>query len=795
MRTDICEKIRKGVFYLDCGMGTSLQGLGIDISKGTEMYSVLCRDVVLRHHIDCYMAGSDLIYTNTFGINGLKYTKTEIKEMMTASLGAAETARNACLSERGEDLYIGLDIGPTGKMLEPYGDLSFEDAVNAFAETVRSADESKYDVIIIETMTDCLETKAAVIAAKENSEKPVFVTNVYDKSGRMLTGTDCEAMVAMLEGLGVSALGLNCSLGPADMLDVTKRIASFTSLPLIVKPNAGLPIFIGEKPVYTTTPELFASEMSDIVSAGAVIIGGCCGTTPEYISELVSKTRNTTLKAVADKNRTVVSSSTHAVCFGDKTVIIGERINPTGKKKFKEALLNSDMDYVMSEATGQADRGADILDVNVGLADIDEKEVMLSAVKAVQSVCDLPLQIDTADPVALEAALRIYVGKPLINSVNGTDKSMSSVFPLVKKYGGTVIGLTLDENGIPNTSEERVSIAEKIIDCASKYGITKNDIIIDPLAMTVSAIPDAACVTLETVRRLTSMGIKTCLGVSNVSFGLPGRENVNSSFLACAMQNGLSAAIINPYSDMIMNVCRATEVVLGRDKNCSEFISSITETSDKKDNRSGGDPDVTLFNSIVKGMSEKAKNLAIMDSAVKSPLEIINEEIVPALDTIGRDFEAKKVFLPRLLMAADAAGEAFSAIRALLPKKDGKYTIVIATVKGDIHDIGKNIVATLLENYGYNVIDLGKDVPPEAVLDSAVRNKAVLVGLSALMTTTLPSMKETVELLKRDYPVAKVVVGGAVLTKEYADSIGADFYAKDAMETVRYAESLSDHEN
>lgn len=795
MRTDICKKIEKGIFYLDCGMGTSLQGLGIDISKGTEMYSILCRDVVVRHHTDCYMAGSDLIYTNTFGINGLKYTKAEIKEMITASLDAAVTARNECISERGEDLYIGLDIGPTGKMLEPYGDLTFEDAVNAFAETIRSADESKYDVIIIETMTDCLETKAAVIAAKENSKKPVFVTNVYDKSGRMLTGADCEAMVAMLEGLGVSALGLNCSLGPADMLDVTKRIASLTSLPLIVKPNAGLPVMIDEKPMYTTTPKLFASEMSDIVSAGAGIIGGCCGTTPEYISELVSKIRNMTPKTVDDKKRTVVSSSTHAVCFGGKTVIIGERINPTGKKKFKEALLNSDMGYVMSEATGQADRGADILDVNVGLADIDEKEVMLSAVKAVQSVCDLPLQIDTADPVALEAALRIYVGKPLINSVNGTEKSMSSVFPLVKKYGGTVIGLTLDENGIPETAEKRVSIAKKIIDNASKYGIGMKDIIIDPLAMAVSAIPDAASVTLETVRRLSSMGIKTCLGVSNVSFGLPGRENVNSAFLACAMQNGLSAAIINPYSEMIMNVCRATEVVLGRDKNCSDFISSITEAGEKKDNKSGNDPDVTLFDSIVKGMSDKARNLAIRDSAVKAPLEIINEEIVPALDTIGRDFEAKKVFLPRLLMAADAAGAAFSAIRSLLPKKDGKYTIVIATVKGDIHDIGKNIVATLLENYGYNVIDLGKDVPPEVVLDSAIRNKAVLVGLSALMTTTLPAMKETVELLKRDYPVGKVVVGGAVLTKEYADSIGADFYAKDAMETVRYAESLSENES
>lgn len=793
MRTDICKKIQNGIFYLDCGMGTSLQMSGYDISDGTEILSIVHPEAIKRHHIECYKAGSDLIYTNTFGLNSIKYSQEQLEKMIDSSLLAANYARDS-LTENDRELYIGLDIGPTGKMLSPLGDLSFEDAVSAFADVIRCADPLMYDVIIVETMTDCLETKAAVIAAKENSDKPIFVTNVYDKHGRTLTGSNCASMVAMLEGLGVSALGLNCSLAPNEMIDVVKELASFSSLPLIVKPNAGLPDICNGKYTYNITPDDFADSMADIVKSGAHIIGGCCGTNPQFIKSLVSKTQNIPVLPINDKQKTVVSSYTHAVCLNEKTIPIGERINPTGKSKLRNALINSDFSYITSEAIGQAEHGAKILDVNVGSAEIDEVAVMQKAVKSIQEVCDLPIQIDSNNQTAIEMAMREYRGKPLVNSVTGKKESMSAVFPIVKKYGGVVVGLTIDENGIPETADERIKIALKIITTAAEYGINKKDIIIDPLSMALSATPDAAVVALECIKRLNMIGVCTILGISNISFGLPNRDYLNGAFLSAAMCAGLSAAIINPYSDNVMNAFRGMNVIFNKDTNCEEYISSALSLSKEPKNEIEATKCDTISGAIINGMSDKAKKLTEKALSVKNPIDIINADIVPALDVVGKDFAEKKIFLPQLLMAANAAGSAFGIIKSAIPKSAGKFTIVMATVKGDIHDIGKNIVITMLENYAYNVIDLGKDVEPSCVLDCAIKNDAKIIGLSALMTTTLKSMAETVSLLKEKYPCGKVVVGGAVLTQEYADSIGADYYAKDAMDTVRYAERLYNNE-
>ncbi len=793
MRTDICKKIQNGIFYLDCGMGTSLQMSGYDISKGTEILSLVHPDAIMKHHIEGYKAGSDLVYTNTFGLNGIKYSMDQLEKMLNSSLAAANSARDS-LAENERELYIGLDIGPTGKMLAPLGELSFENAVSAFADVIRLADPSMYDVIIIETMTDCLETKAAVIAAKENSDKPIFVTNVYDKHGRTLTGSNCASMVAMLEGLGVSALGLNCSLAPDEMIDVVKELAVFSSVPLIVKPNAGLPDVCDGKYIYNITPDEFANSMVNIVNAGAHIIGGCCGTNPQFIKSVVSKTKNLSVLPITDKQKTVVSSYTHAVCLNGKTIPIGERINPTGKSKLRNALKNSDFSYITSEAIGQAEHGAKILDVNVGSAEIDETSTMQNAIKAIQEVCDLPLQIDSNNSSAIEAAMREYRGKPLVNSVTGKTETMSAVFPLVKKYGGVVVGLTIDEKGIPETADERIKIALKIIANASEYGINKKDIIIDPLSMALSATPNAAVVALECIKRLNTMGICTILGISNISFGLPNRDYLNGAFLSAAMCAGLSAAIINPYSDYVMNAFRGMNVILNKDINCEEYISSALSLSAESKNEIISAKCDTISGAIINGLSDKAKKLTEEALTVKNPIDIINTDIIPALDIVGKDFAEKKLFLPQLLMAANAAGSAFGIIKSAIPKSVGKFTIVMATVKGDIHDIGKNIVITMLENYAYNVIDLGKDVEPSCVLDCAIKNKAKIIGLSALMTTTLKSMAETVALLKEKYPYGKVVVGGAVLTQEYADSIGADYYAKDAMDTVRYAERLFNNE-
>ena len=779
---NILEKIKNGITYCDGGAGTLLQSWGLSAGEYPESWNITNPEKIIEMHRLYLEAGADIITSCTFGANRFKFENLE--EIITAAI---KNAKTAC---EGYDAYVALDIGPLGKMLEPLGDLPFEKAVEVFSESIKIGADAGADLVLIETMNDSLEAKAAVLAAKESCGLPIFVTCVYDETKKLMTGANPAAMIAMLEGLGADAIGMNCSLGPKQMLDIVPEFSKYASTPIIVNPNAGLPRNENGKTVFDIDEDEFSDIMCEIVRSGATIIGGCCGTTPGHIRKTVEKTKNLPFSLPEKKNLTVVSSYTHAVEIGNKPVIIGERINPTGKKRFKEALRENDINYILNEGIAQNKKGVSILDVNVGLPEIDEAEMMVNVIRALQSVIDLPLQIDTVDSAAMEKALRIYNGKALINSVSGKEESMKAVFPLVKKYGGAVIAVTLDENGIPETAEGRVEIAEKIIARASEYGIGKNDIIVDPLAMAVSSDSDSANVTLEAVKSLHGMGIKTSLGVSNISFGLPSRADVNAVFYTMAMHNGLDCAIINPFSDEMMKAWHCFNALTGKDENCTdyiEFAQSLEPAEKKAEVRSSA----TLGGCIISGLKEQAGEIASELIKTTSPMEIIDSMIIPALNTVGKGFEEKKVYLPQLLMSAQAAKEAFEAIKSAIPAGENKKgKVVIATVKGDIHDIGKNIVKVLLENYGYEVIDLGKDVAPEKIVDAVKSFGAKLVGLSALMTTTVPAMEETIKLLRKEAPDCKVMVGGAVMTEEYADMIGADSYGTDAMSAVRYAEKV-----
>lgn len=802
---DFRERLRSGILYLDGGTGSILQELGLKPGELPEVWNIERADDIVGVAKRYYEAGSNVVYTNTFGANILKYDgkdgRYSVEEIVVA---AANNTRKAAKEAAGDssDRYVALDIGPLGKMLEPLGDLPFEDAVSIFAETVKAGVKAGVDLIAIETMNDSYETKAAVLAAKENSDLPIIVTNVYDEQAKLMTGACPESMVAMLEGLGVDALGANCSLGPKQMLPIAKRLYEATSLPLIMKPNAGLPKSVDGKTVFDVLPEEFAEIMVELVSLGARILGGCCGTTPDYIRETVKNTKELELLSIIKRNHTVVSSSQEAVYFDKKPILIGERINPTGKKLFKEALRNHDIGYVLNEGIKQKESGAHILDVNVGLPEIDEPALLRECVEELQSVISLPLQVDTTDIQAMEAALRVYNGKAMINSVNGKEEVMKEVFPLAKKYGGLVVCLTLDEDGIPDNADKRIEIAKKIIARAKEYGIEKKDLIFDPLAMAVSSDSTAAIATLESVKRLTDeLSVKTSLGVSNVSFGLPNRELITATFFTMAMQNGLSGAIMNPFSLEMMKSYHGYLALQALDENCSEYINfasnievvkqaSGTGSTDSGSN-AGGAKYEGLQGAIIKGLKEESGILAAKALETIDGIKLINEQIVPALDVVGVGFEKKTMFLPQLLMSAEAAKVAFDEVKKTIPQGGGdKQKVILATVKGDIHDIGKNIVKVIMENYGYKVIDLGKDVPPEDIVQAAIDNDITLVGLSALMTTTVPAMEETIKQLNEKKPDCKVVVGGAVLTQEYADMIHADKYAKNAMETVRYAEEL-----
>lgn len=799
---NILDFLKNNIICLDGGTGTLLQEKGLAPGEYPELWNFTHSETIRQIHLDYFNAGSNVVNMNTFGANPLKFSDSELEKIICAAAENAKYAREHSLSEK--EMYISLDIGPCGKLLKPYGDFEFEEAVAAFGKTIKLGCKYGADLIFIETMNDSLETKAALLAAKEYSNLPVFVSNAYSENGKLMTGASPEAMVALLEGMRADAIGINCSFGPEQTRPIAERILKCSSLPIILKPNAGLPKSVDGKTVYDVSADDFAKSTVEMIEMGVRIVGGCCGTTPEYIKAVSDRIKDMRPKPITGKNLTCVSSYSDVVYFGGSPVLIGERINPTGKKRFKQALIENDVDYILHEGIAQQEHGVHVLDVNVGISEIDETEVLKNAVYELQCVTDLPLQIDTSDPKAMEKALRIYNGKAMINSVNGKEESMRAIFPLVQKYGGLTVALTLDENGIPETAEGRFAIAEKILKTAAEYGIDKKDIIFDTLAMTISADKDAATVTLAALKAIKErLGCNTSLGVSNISFGLPSRDAVNGTFFASALANGLSAAIMNPYSAEMMKTYHAYRALFGYDPNCTEYIDYAanhvetvkTVTADKKSE----DFKSALQKAIIKGLRDEAGK--ITDELLENipPLDIVEKEIIPSLDTVGKGYEENNVYLPQLLMSAEAARSSFESIKKHMSVHSSTLTekcgIVIATVQGDIHDIGKNIVKLLLENYGFAVTDLGRDVAPETIVETVVRLRSPLTGLSALMTTTVPAMEETIKLLKKSAPWCRVIVGGAVLTQEYADSIGADKYAKDAMETVRYAEYINSELN
>ena len=797
---NIREFLKDNIVILDGAMGTLLQKEGLLPGEFPERWNITHKDAIVKIHKEYFDAGSNIVSTNTFGANLLKFSLDELEDIVSAAVRNARLAKET--SGKGQEKFIALDIGPTGKLLKPYGDLDFEDAVKIFAETIKLGVKYGVDLIYIETMSDSYESKAAVLAAKENCDLPVFLSNAYGEDLKLMTGASPAAMVALAEGLGVDAIGANCSLGPRQLLGVVGELLKYASVPVIVKPNAGLPKSEEGKTVYDIDKEEFCDILGKMLDSGVKVAGGCCGTTPEYINLLSQRAKHVIPKPITDKNITCVSSYANCVRFSDKPVLIGERINPTGKKRLKQAILENDIDYILKEGISQQEKGVHVLDVNVGLPEIDEEKMLKNVVCELQSVINLPLQIDTADINAMESALRRYNGKAMINSVNGKEESMKAVFPLVKKYGGVVVALTLDENGIPKTAEERVKIAEKILGVAKSYGIEKKNIIFDTLAMTISADKSAAKTTLESLNIIKNkLMCHTSLGVSNVSFGLPKRDVVNSTFFALALENGLSAAIMNPHSQEMMKTYYSYCALSSLDENCTdyiEFCSSYEEAGDIQINKAikteKEEGKTQLQNAIIKGLKERSGELTALLLKENAPLDIVKNDIIPALDIVGKGFEEKKIYLPQLLMSAEAAKNAFEQIKKVFQnvKNAGKTkcTIVLATVKGDIHDIGKNIVKLMLENYGFNVIDLGKDVAPDEIVREAIEKNAPIVALSALMTTTVPAMEETIKLLRQKKPECRVIVGGAVMTKEYADLICADKYAKDAMGAVRYAEEI-----
>ncbi len=772
--------------FVDGGLGTMLQSMGLIGGQPPGSWNLMHPDRVRKVHVAYLAAGCDIITANSFGADALHFGGQSYEVVRAGVSLVREAVKNA---GRG---IVALDLGPTGKLLRPFGDLPFETAVTLFGDMAENGAQAGADVIFIETMSDSYEIKAAVLGCRERTNLPIVVTMMVNENEKLLTGGDIPGMVAMLEGLGVTALGLNCGLGPRQMLPLLQKMMACTSLPVQVCPNAGLPHLENGKTRFLLSPEAFAEEMEELARLGPFMLGGCCGTTPDHMEAMILRLKDQKPKPIVIKDDTIVCSYGKSVVFGKLPVLIGERINPTGKPRLKQALKEGDMAYLQQEAVLQQESGAHMLDVNVGLPGIDEPNVLAQAVHGLQAVTDLPLQIDTADPKALEQALRAYNGKALVNSVTGKASSMAAVFPLVKKYGGAVVALPLDESGIPLTAEGRIAIARKILEEAQRHGIPKKDILLDGLTMTVSTDLNAALTTMETIKRAKQeLGLHTILGVSNVSFGLPRREKLNAAFFAMALAAGLDAAILNPHSAPMMEAYVAGSAIAGRDEQFEAYISAFGGQEASSVPAAGrGEP--SLMDAVLKGLAAQAGHAAqaMLDEG-RAPLSLVEEELIPALSKVGSGFETGKLFLPQLLMSAEAAKAAFDRIRAALlasgqeSKSRGK--ILLATVEGDIHDIGKNIVKVLLENYGFQIIDLGRDVTAEAVVETAVREDIRLVGLSALMTTTVPGMEKTIRLLRERKPETMVMVGGAVLTEDYAHQIGADFYGKDAMASVNYA--------
>ena len=782
----ILDKLGKEILFFDGAMGTALQAVWDSKGRSGEFLNIEQPEIIKQIHIDYLNAGCDIVTTNTFGANPFK-AECGTDELEKICAAAIEIAKEAAAGF--ENKYVAFDIGPSGKLLEPLGDLSFDDCYDGFKIVAEYAEKYGADFILIETMSDTLEAKAAVLAAKENTNLPVFCTMTFDETAKTLTGADVRIMAAILEGIGADCIGINCGLGPDYIAPMMEDLLKIANIPCMVQSNAGLPEIINGDTVYNVTPEDFAKQCVKMAQDGVSIIGGCCGTTPAHIAAMVKACKNYTPK-IQGTDETVICSYSRRVVLDNRPVIIGERINPTGKKKFKEALKNNDISYIVNEAIKQTEAGAHVLDVNVGLPEIDECEMMERVVKAVSSSVNLPLQIDSSDPAALERALRIYNGRAMLNSVNGKAESMDAIFPIAKKYGAVVVGLCLDEDGIPPSAEERFEIAKRIVDRAAEYGIDKKNLVMDALCLTISAQQTEAAETIKAVHLIKEkLGVKTVLGVSNISFGLPKREYVNSTFFALALNNGLDACIINPCSDAMMNVYRAYRALTCLDENCGDYIEAYTEKDESETK-----PQNELYAAIINGLYEGSYNIAKEMLKTVEPMAIINETIIPALNDVGERFEKGTAFLPQLIMSADTVSNAFKAIKEEIAKTGGSQEsrgkIVIATVEGDIHDIGKNIVKTLLENYGYEMIDLGRNVPAETIVDALIEHDAHACGLSALMSTTVSGMERTIKLIRENGLDVKVFVGGAVLTQEYADMIGADAYCSDALASVNYANKI-----
>lgn len=781
----------KEFILLDGAMGTLIQKSGAKYDHSPETLNITRPELIESFHRAYIDAGADIVYSNTFGANAYKLADSGYSVEEIISAGVANARRAA-----GDKALVALDIGPIGMLLEPAGSLRFEEAYDYFKQEIIAGKDA--DLIVFETMTDLYELKAAVLAARENSDKPIIATMTFERTGRTFTGVSPASAAVTLSGLGVCALGVNCSLGPDELEPVVAEMTKYTDLPLIVKANAGLPDPNSNE--YSILPDRFAQCVKALLPYGVKLAGGCCGTTPDYIRELKNMLGGEKYRPCPKSADTTVCSASTAVEINGPR-IIGERINPTGKKLFKQALVDNNIDYILTQALSQVSGGAEILDVNVGHPEIDERAMMVRVLKAIQSVCDAPLQIDSTKPEVLEAGLRCYNGKPIVNSVNGEEKSLSAVLPLVKKYGASVVGLTLDEGGIPKTAEGRFEIAKRIVSRAEALGIDRRDVYIDCLTLTVSAEQDACRETLKALHRVkTELGCKTCLGVSNISFGLPNRELVNSTFLTMALEEGLDLPIINPNLDAMTGAVRAYRVLAGIDKNSLEFIESYNDAAPAPKQKAEGT--LSLDAAVYSGLKKEAALVTEELLQSTDPMTVVNEMLIPALDRVGEDFEKNKIFLPQLIQSANTAQECFDVIKRQLSKSGGenvsKGKIILATVKGDIHDIGKNIVKVLLDNYGYTVVDLGKDVDPQLIVDTAAEQNITMVGLSALMTTTLKSMEETIALLRAEPRLQNpdgsskcvVFVGGAVLTKDYAMKIGADYYCRDAKESVDTAKKV-----
>lgn len=778
------ELLGKQMLFFDGATGTQLQARGLQPGELPESWNFTHPEIVEAVHCGYLDAGANIIKTNTFGANPVKLHGSGLDCQKTVT-AAVKIAKRACGGQ--ENKFVALDLGPTGKLLAPYGDLPFEDAVAAYGEMVRCGAAAGADLILIETMSDTYEIKAAILAAKENCDLPICVTMTFDEGGKLLTGATVEAAALLCEGLGVDAVGFNCGLGPVQVGKLLPQMLAAVNLPIIINPNAGLPVERDGKTCFEVGPEEYAELMYNLAQQGVSVMGGCCGTTPAHIAAMIAKCKNLQPGGWRAGNLTAVSSYGKAVHLGADPVIIGERINPTGKKRLKEALAAQDMDYVCRLGLEQINSGAHILDVNVGTPGIDELAMLAKAIPALQAVTDTPLQIDTSNYEAMEQALRLYNGKPMLNSVSGKEESLRKVLPLAKKYGAVLVALCLDDDGIPPTAVGRIAVAEKIIARAAEFGIASRNIVVDPLALTISTGAENATVACEVIRAMKARGINTVMGVSNISFGLPGRDAVNSTFFTLALQSGLSCGIINPQSKPMLDAFYGFRALTGLDEGCKEYVRHYADAPKAAATMVS---EMGLYDAIVKGLAEAARKAASASLQKEKPLEVINKYMIPALDFVGHGFEQKTLFLPQLLMSADAAKAAFEVIREAVGVGETQgETVIIATVRGDIHDIGKNIVKVLLENYGYKVLDLGKDVPVETIVQAAKASGAKVVGLSALMTTTVNAMEETIKALQADGDY-KIVVGGAVLTQEYADQIGASHYAPNAVSAVNYVNSV-----